>query len=50
MKYKMIITDTKKTYVKSISKSKDHLLKWAMSLSKKHPKWKITIVKNESLL
>ena len=50
MKYKMIIRDPKKKYVKATSKSKEHLLKWAMSLSNKHPKWKITIVKNESLL
>lgn len=45
MKYKMVIDTGYNVYVKEKSKSREHLEEKALSLSKKHPKWKITILK-----
>lgn len=46
MKYKMTIDTGYRIYVKEKSKSKEHLEVKALSLSKKHPRWKITISKD----
>jgi len=49
MKYQMVIDTGYKVYVKEQSKSREHLEVKALSLSKKHPKWKITISKQSNI-
>lgn len=44
MKYKMVVDSGFSVYVKDRSKSKDHLIKKAEALSKKHPRWKVYVV------
>jgi hypothetical protein len=42
--YKIIIDDGYKKYLKDKSRSKEHLETKALSISKKHPKWKVYVV------
>lgn len=48
MRYKVVVKDGKNTFVKKRSKSKDHLMGYAESLSKKHPRWKVYVVQEET--
>jgi len=50
MKYKIVIKTEHKIFTKERSKSKEHLLIKAESLSKKHPKWKIYVVGENTIL
>jgi hypothetical protein len=50
MKYKIVIKTNDKTFVKDRSKSKEHLLQKAESLSKKHPKWKVFVVGENTIV
>ena len=48
--YKIVIDDGYKKYVKDKSRSKDHLETKALSISKKHPRWKIYVVDDKVLI
>jgi len=50
MKYKIVVKTGDKTFVKEVSKSKEHLLVKAESLSKKHPKWKVYVVAENTII
>jgi hypothetical protein len=50
MKYKIVVKTGDKTFVKDVSKSKEHLLVKAESLSKKHPKWKVYVVSENTII
>ena len=50
MKYKIVVKMEDKTFVKERSKSKEHLLAKAEALSKKHPKWKVYVVGENTIL
>jgi hypothetical protein len=50
MKYKIVIKTNDKTFVKDRSKSKEHLLQKAESLSRKHPKWKVLVVGENTIV
>jgi len=50
MKYKMVVKTPYNTYVKERSKSKDHLIQQAEVLSKKHPKWEIFVVAENTII
>lgn len=50
MRYKIVVKLGDKTFVKDTSKSKDHLIQKAESLSKKHPKWKVYVVSEHVIL
>ena len=50
MKYKIVVKAGDKTFVKDKSRSKDHLLAKAESLSKKHPKWTIYVVAESTII
>jgi len=39
-----------KKFVKKRSKSKEHLLQYAESLSKKHPNWKVFVVQEKTFI
>ena len=48
MKYKLVIKSGNKTWVKSRSKSKEHLETRAISITKKKPRWNVYVVRNDS--
>jgi hypothetical protein len=50
MKYKIVVKINDNTFVKDRSKSKEHLLTKAESLSKKHPKWKVYVVNEDTIV
>ncbi len=50
MKYKIVVKTGDKTFVKDVSKSKEHLLIKAESLSKKHPNWKVYVVAENTII
>ena len=50
MKYKIVVKTGDKVFVKDRSKSKEHLLAKAESLSKKHPKWKVYVVAENTII
>jgi hypothetical protein len=50
MKYKIVVKDGQNTFLKGKSKSKDHLLKKAEALSKKHPRWRVFVVNEDTIL
>jgi len=50
MKYKIVVKTGDKIFVKDVSKSKDNLLIKAESLSKKHPKWKVYVVAENTII
>jgi hypothetical protein len=50
MKYKIVVKTGDKTFVKGVSKSKEHLLVKAESLSKKHPNWKVYVVSENTII
>jgi hypothetical protein len=50
MKYKIVVKIYDKTFVKDRSKSKEHLITKAEGLSKKHPKWKVYVVGENTII
>jgi len=50
MKYKMVVDTGYRIYVKERSKSKEHLVEKALGLSKKHPKWKISVAEEKTII
>jgi len=48
MKYKVVVKSGNKTFVKKRSKSKEHLEEYALSLSKKHPRWSVYVVREDT--
>ena len=50
MKYKVVVKSGDKTFVKMKSKSKQHLEEYALGLSKKHPKWKVYVVGEDTVV
>ena len=48
MKYKVVVEMNGKKFIKKRSKSKDHLMQYAESLSKKHPRWKVFVVQEDT--
>lgn len=45
MKYKLLVKTNDKTFIKAVSKNKEHLEKRAIALSKKHKYWKCYVVR-----
>jgi hypothetical protein len=42
--YKLVVKTPYETYVRKKGSNKESLIDYGMGLSKKHPKWKITVV------
>ena len=50
MRYKIVVKTKDKTFVKARSKSKEHLLKKAEAMSRKHPNWRVFVVNEETMI
>jgi hypothetical protein len=50
MKYKIVVKHGSRVWDNSISKSKEHLLQKAESLSKKNPKWRVFVVDENTIV
>ena len=50
MRYKIVVKAYGKTFVKDMSKSKEHLIRKAEIMSKKHRKWKIYVVAEDVMV
>jgi hypothetical protein len=50
MKYKVVVKTKNETFVKKRSKNKEHLEDYALGLSKKHPRWTVYVVREETTI
>lgn len=50
MKYKVVVETSGNKYVKKRSRSKEHLMQYAQSLSKKNPRWKVYVVREDTFV
>ena len=50
MRYKIVVKDGFNTFVKKRSRSKNRLMKYAENLSKRHPRWKVYVVHEETTI
>lgn len=49
-RYKIVVKMNDKTFVKERSKNKDYLMEKALIISNKHPKWKLYVVQEDSII